>query len=351
MLHWALVQNLLIAVGSAPYVSRPHMPHQAKGYPPGIQLRLLPFGEASLQHFVYLERPEGMDMSDGEGFLAAGPAPEPMTPGELQPRGQDFSTQGQLYRAIEDGLVHLAHTLGEERLFIGPDFHQSDAPHVWPDLVPITDAAGAGRTIERIVEQGEGARGDWATAHYGRFLAVLEEYRAMREEDRSFDPAHPAVAAGVRGVEGIDPDVFISDPVTAAVSDVFNAVYDVLLQMIARYFAFGHETVEQRHILADVGITLMFVAIKPLGLLLARLPVGPGDPSVTAGANFQLAYRASFLLPHRRSAWIRFCERLDEIADATDGIQADADAAKVLDAVATGVRQVSARMADQIEPV
>jgi hypothetical protein len=35
MLHWAMVQNLLTAVGSAPYVSRPHMPHQARGYPPG----------------------------------------------------------------------------------------------------------------------------------------------------------------------------------------------------------------------------------------------------------------------------------------------------------------------------
>jgi ferritin-like protein len=59
MLPWAMVQNLLTAVGSAPYVSRPHMPHQAKGYPPGVQVRLLPFGEAALQHFVYLERPEG----------------------------------------------------------------------------------------------------------------------------------------------------------------------------------------------------------------------------------------------------------------------------------------------------
>ena len=354
MLHWALVQNLLIAVGSAPYVSRPHMPHQAKGYPPGIQLRLLPFGEASLQHFVYLERPEGMDMSDGEGFLTAGPAPEPMAPGELQPRGQDFSTQGELYRAIEEGLARLAQTLGEERLFIGPHFHQSDAPHVWPELVPITDAAGARRTIERIVEQGEGARGDWATAHYGRFLAVLEEYRAMREEDATFDPAHPAVAAGVRGVEGVDPDVFISDPVTAAVSDVFNAVYDVLLQMIARYFAFGHETSEQRHILADAGITLMFVAIKPLGLLLARLPVGRDDPSVTAGANFQLAYRASFLLPHRRSAWIRFAERLDEIAEAIDAVDASGDtgdAGGVLDGAAGNIREVSKRLAEQIEPV
>ena len=42
MLHWAVVQNLLTAVGSAPYVSRPHMPHQAKGYPPGCSFACFP---------------------------------------------------------------------------------------------------------------------------------------------------------------------------------------------------------------------------------------------------------------------------------------------------------------------
>jgi hypothetical protein len=241
--------------------------------------------------------------------------------------------------------------MGEKRLFIGPQFHQTDAPHVWPELVPITDVASARQTIERIVEQGEGARGDWATAHYGRFLAVADDYRAMAGKDPSFQPAYPAVAAGVRGVEGVEPDVYITDRGTAAVSDVFNAAYDLLLQMIARYFAFGHETDEQRHVLADVGITLMFVAIKPLGLLLARMPVGPDRPDVTAGANFQLAYRASFLLPHRRSAWIRFSERLDEIAQAIEAVNTDADAAEVLDRVAGNVRDVSKRLAEQIEPV
>jgi len=222
---------------------------------------------------------------------------------------------------------------------------------VWPELIPITDVASARRTIERIVEQGEGARGDWETAHYGRFLAVQDTYRAMTERDPAFRPAHPAVAAGVRGVEGIEPDVYITDPVTAAVSDAFNAVYDLLLQMIARYFAFGHETDEQRHVLADVGITLMFVAIKPLGLLLARLPAGADHPDVTAGTNFQLAYRASFLLPHRRSAWIRFSERLDEIAEALDAINAPPDTAEVLDRVAGNVRETSKRLTEQIEPV
>jgi Ferritin-like len=321
MLHWAVVQNLLTSVGSAPYVSRPHMPHQARGYPPGVQFRLLPFGAAALQHFVYLERPEGVEGADAEGFEVAGPPLLAMRPEEIVPRGQDFATQGHLYRSVEKGFAHLADKLGEDRLFMGPAFHQADeATFGWPDLGPITDLEGANRALERIVEQGEGATGDWATAHYGRFLTMLSDYLAMRNEDPDFEPAHPVVAAGMRGVEGIEPDVYITDPTTGGCSDLFNAVYELLLQMVARYFAFGHETPEQRKVLAHAAVGLMFQAIKPLGFLLARLPVGPDHPDVTAGANFQLPYRASFLLPHRRSAWLRFAERLDELAHFAAGL-------------------------------
>ena len=351
MLHWAMVQNLLTAVGSAPYVSRPHMPHQARGYPPGVQVRLLPFGEAALQHFVYLERPEGMDDADAEGFQPAGPPPAPMRPGEIIPRGQDFATVGHLYRSIELGLAHLAGKFGEDRLFIGPAFQQADETAFgWPDLRPITDLAGAGRAIERIVEQGEGARGDWADAHYGRFLAVLDDYRVMRMEDPVFDPAYPVVAAAVRAVEGIEPDVYISDPATGACSDLFNAVYELLLQMIARYFAFGHETPGQRQVLARTAVSLMFGAIKPLGLLLACLPVGSDHPGVTAGASFQLPYRASFLLPHRRSAWFRFAERLDELAGFADGLHPLVGADKVAP-VAGALRRAAGTMTAHIETV
>ena len=351
MLHWAMVQNLLTAVGSAPYVSRPHMPHQARGYPPGVQVRLLPFGEAALQHFVYLERPEGMAGADAEGFQPAGPPPAPMRPEEIIPRGQDFATVGHLYRSIERGLAYLAGKFGEDRLFIGPAFQQADETAFgWPDLRPITDLAGADRAIERIVEQGEGARGDWADAHYGRFLAVLDDYRVMRMEDPVFEPAYPVVAAAVRGVEGIEPDVYISDPATGACSDLFNAVYELLLQMIARYFAFGHETPGQRQVLARTAVSLMFGAIKPLGLLLARLPVGSDHPGVMAGASFQLPYRASFLLPHRRSAWFRFAERLDELAGFADGLHPLVGAGKVAP-VAGALRRAAGTMTAHIETV
>jgi hypothetical protein len=351
MLHWAVVQNLLMAVGSAPYVSRPHLPHQAGSYPPGVQLRLLPFGEVALQHFVYLERPEGVEGADAEGFERAGLPPPPMMPEEIVPRAQDFATQGHLYRSVERGFAHLTDMLGEDGLFIGPVFQQADETSFgWPDLGPIADLEGANRALERIVEQGEGATGDWEAAHYGRFLAVLRDYLAMRGEDPRFEPVHPVVAAGMRGVEGIEPDVYITDPNTGACSDLFNAVYELLLQMIARYFAFGHETPEQRQILAGAAVGLMFQAIKPLGFLLAGLPVGPDHPGLTAGANFQLPYRASFLLPHRRSAWLRFAERLDELADFAAGLHPFVGA-DVTTAVSGALRQTASNLMGHVEAV
>ena len=191
--------------------------------------------------------------------------------------------------------------------------------------------------------------GDWADAHYGRFLAVLDDYRAMRAEDPAFEPAHPVAAAALRAVEGFEPEVYISDPATGRCSDLFNAVYELLLQMIARYFAFGHETSEQRQVLAHTAVDLMFGAIKPLGLLLAALPAGPDHPDVTAGASFQLPYRASFLLPHRRSAWLRFAERLDELADFADRLQpaVGADVA----AVSGALRRAAADLTAHVETV
>jgi hypothetical protein len=36
-----------------------------------VQLDLLPFGEQAPQHFLFLERPEGMDLPDAPGFVPA----------------------------------------------------------------------------------------------------------------------------------------------------------------------------------------------------------------------------------------------------------------------------------------
>jgi hypothetical protein len=353
MLHWAMVNNLLTAIGSAPFVSRPDLPHRAKGYPPSVQFALLPFGNDALHHFVFFERPEDVPLVDVADFTPVGPSPLPMSSEELLPRGQDFDTQGQLYRSLETGLRHLADKLGEDGLFIGPPWAQATPESFgWKELVPVTDLETALVVLERIVEQGEGARGDSATSHYGRFRRILDELQELQAADPSFAPAHPVVAAVVRGLGDADPaGPLIDDPSTAAVSDLFNVVYDLILQMLCRYFAFGHETGEQSQQLAHAAVSLMFGATRPLGTLLASMPVGASMPGATAGANFQLAYKANFLLPHRRVAWIRFSERLDEAAEFAEGLALDGEAARVVAGVAGALRRILVDLSAHIEPV
>lgn len=105
MLHLALVQNLLTAVGAAPRLARPNFPMPAYTYPAGVRIELLPFGEAALRHFAFLERPEGMDVEDAEGFEAIEQAvalPHDESD-EIVPHLQGFDTIGQLYRSIQAG--------------------------------------------------------------------------------------------------------------------------------------------------------------------------------------------------------------------------------------------------------
>lgn len=47
----------------------------------------------------------------------------------------------------------------------------------------------------------------------------------------------------------------ITDVATGAVSDLFNVTYDLVLQMIVPYFAFGHESDEQLQVLADAAVS------------------------------------------------------------------------------------------------
>src|SRR5438067_2805206 len=119
MLHLALVHNLLSAIGAAPHMARPNLPAPASHYPAGVQLALLPFGEQALRHFMFLERPEGMDLADAPGLAAVGRAQPLVSERDIVPQGQDFATVGHLYRSIEAGIAGLAAKYGERWLFVG----------------------------------------------------------------------------------------------------------------------------------------------------------------------------------------------------------------------------------------
>ena len=316
MLHLALVQNLLSAVGAAPHLVRPNFPHPASHYPAGVHLALLPFGEQTLRHFMFLERPEGMDLHDADGLAAFGRAVPHMLASDIVPRGQDFATVGHMYRSIEAGFARLCAKYGEDWLFVGPERAQATQEYFgWPQLIPVTDLASAQRAIDEILEQGEGPRGHWENAHFGTFVEILDEFEAALAANRGLQPARPVLPVNVRPCDR-DVDVPLADdPVTAKVMDLFNVAYEILLQILERFFAHTNETDAQLKTLADATMGLMFGAIKPLGDLITTLPVGPSYPGANAGPSFELFYESDYLLPHRHAAWALLTERLGVAAD------------------------------------
>jgi Ferritin-like len=356
MLHLALVENLLTSIGAAPHLGRPNLPSPARYFPPGVELAFVPFGERALRHFLFLERPEGMPVEDAEGFSAVTHA-RPLTRSALDreldeesivPHPQDFATVGHLYRAIDVGFAWLSAKLGQERLFIGPSAAQAGPEAFrWPSLVKVVDLRTAHAAVDTIVEQGEGVRGNWQTAHFGRFLGVLDEYLAMRDADPQFQPARPVLVGAVREVDAGNLPL-IDDPVTARVVDLFDVVNEIVLLALTRYFAATDETDVQRKALAELAVGLMFSGIKPLGERLTRLPFGPSQPDRTAAPAFLLQPQGVALLPHRVAAWAILEERLREAATFARGIQAPPDLGlgRVADALERNASRIAGLVSD-----
>jgi hypothetical protein len=136
----------------------------------------------------------------------------------------------------------------------------------------------------------------------------------MRAANPAFDPVRPVLFATVRRCEHADAVPLIGDRVTSGCTDLFNVSYEILLQLLERYFAHTEETDAQLSTLADAAVTLMFSALKALGDLITTLPVGPEYPGRTAGPSFELFYEDDDLLPHRASAWVLLEERLRDAA-------------------------------------
>jgi hypothetical protein len=344
MIHLALVNNLLAALGGAPRLGRHNLP-QRSPYAPEIRLTLAPFSEQTLRRFLYIERPEGMDISSVAGQLDHDrPAPEGPVGPLVLPAPQAFSSVGQLYRGIEWGLRGLVDRYGEERVFVGSPTAQASTryfrlPQRMPELISVTGLASAVQAIQTIVEEGEGARGGWQRAHFGRFLEVLEAYRAMKAADPSFSPARPSVTnpyvrvprdlVGLATASGpAAPDDprgvhLIQDPTTAAVSDLFNACYAAMLQLLYRLFQHSEETDQELELLGQTSVGMMRQVLGPLGELLTSLPVGPWAPGWTAGPSFMVT-SATPVTPHKPAAWSILGERLWELAEVCGGLTAGA---------------------------
>jgi len=314
MTHLTLVGNLTVALGASPHLSRPNFPIPAGYHPAAIDLELHGFSHALVDHAIFLERPEGVEMADAPEFVPTGDYHRAAPKGMIMPTAQDYATIGHLYRGIYHGFEVLARRHGEENLFCGDVADQigpADAP--LPGLGVVTDLASAHQAIETIVEQGEGAPAHSEDSHYQKFLSVRAELEALLAQDPDFQPAFP-VARNPVSHEPRDPAnrVWITDPQAAKVLDLANSLYNMMLRLLAQ--SWGRDPGEGDH--KRLFVTLareMMSLLTPVGQYLARLPAGPEHPGVNAGVSFT-TLRDVGRLPAGRGEMRMLAERLEEIA-------------------------------------
>ena len=158
--HLAIVANLTVAVGGRPHFGRPAFPVAPGYFPSGVAVRLTGFGPETLDHFIFLERPQGEAGVDAPSFEQDDYVREQAQPG-LMPSAQDYATIGHLYDAIRANVTALDRRLGRSAVFLGDAGSQIGSAVIDLEGVePITCLADAKRAIDVVVEQGEGSSGD-----------------------------------------------------------------------------------------------------------------------------------------------------------------------------------------------
>lgn len=322
MEHLALVNNIITAVGGAPYFNHPNFP-----MPPGYtdyDLALERLNHRTMDRFIAFESPEGQN--DPIKLPEGNPAPVPV----------DFNSIGQLYGEILRAMKEFPG--GESALFIGPQGSQLDGSQLmltFPrkgqlggvyglTIFAVTDMATAQQAIELIVEQGEGSFDDSHeliaeidpndVSHFERFSEIRAQMEGI-DEDRI---SHPVVKNPVLFEKNHGPE---STLVTAAPAReamaVFNAAYEITLLLLMRLFFHTDESEEELEALREVAFfPMMTMMIRPIGEILVTLPAFEDGTKGNAGPSFE-TFRSTNFLPHKAAAWQALSERLEELADAT----------------------------------
>ena len=341
--HLAIVSNILSSLGAPAHFGRQNFPIPAGYHPAGVVVKLAPFNVETLDHFVFLERPETVELADGTGFAPVHNYVRSLKADRLMSATMDYATVGQLYAAIEGGIRKLAAEFGDDRLFVGDSAHQ-----IGPDVIAMSNlkvvrcASSACEAIDAIVRQGEGSDPDEAGSHYQRFLAIREEYRSLLAARPDFHPGRPATHNPVmRRPPDPEGKLWIDAEPAAALLDLGNALYNHCLRCLA--LAYGGVDVASRRALVEAGIALMRL-LTPVASRLTALPASTSEVRCTAGLSFA-TLRSSAMLPAEPGGVAAIVERLAQIAAHSRGLsEADPALAELLDPLVRGVEGIIERL-------
>jgi CDGSH-type Zn-finger protein/uncharacterized Fe-S cluster protein YjdI len=311
--HLTAVWNITSALGGAPRFNRGNFPLDPGELPAGVVVKLAPFSENVLQHFIHLERPVGSKEPDGQGF-----APEldfsrnpPKT--RLTPMATDYETVGAFYECLGNALREFADRVGEDVAFCGDrNLQLSPAELELGGAKPVICLKTALQAFTAIVEQGEGAPLHNQGSHFQKFVAIREELAALKAKNPTFEPAFPAAINPVyRPPIRKEGRVWIQDEEAAVTVDLANTAYTLMLRLMAHSYAVPRPSPE-KSLAVDLALGAMR-AVTHLAEHAARLPSGPSNPHCNAGMSFA-ALRDASALPPGPSARRFFTERFAELA-------------------------------------
>jgi CDGSH-type Zn-finger protein/uncharacterized Fe-S cluster protein YjdI len=329
--HLTAVWNITAALGGSPRFGRMNFPLDPGALPANIVVRLAPFSDAVLQHFIYLERPNCSDVEDSAEFRPDFSFTRGITTPRVTPMPIDYETVGAFYENLSANLRAFVDRVGEKAAFCGDRNLQISRKEIdFQGCDPVICSITALKAFDAIVTQGEGAAAENADSHYCRFLSIREELQRLKAANPSFEPAHPAAVNPVlRKPVRTGHRVWLENEDTAATVDIANTAYMLMLRLISHAYLIPRPH-PAKALCVDIALGLMR-AMTPLAERAARMPAGPTNPGCNGGMSFT-ALRDSAPLPPGASSDRFFLERLRELLAGARAL-AGQDDARVAQAV------------------
>jgi CDGSH-type Zn-finger protein/uncharacterized Fe-S cluster protein YjdI len=339
--HLAAVWNITSALGATPRFGRLNFPLDPGILPASIMVKLAPFNEAVIQHFVHLERPTDSDEAEGAGFEAEFKFKRGTQNIRITPMAMDYETVGVFYATMEHRLKAFAAEHGDDGAFCGdPQLQLGPTELDLTGAQPVVCIKTALAALNSIVEQGEGAPGHSENSHFAKFAQIRSELAELVKANPSFQPAFPsAVNPVLRPPVRATGRVWIEDEEAAKTVDAANTGYALMLRLLAYSYAVPRGS--EKGLVVGLAIDLMRT-VALLGDRAARLPAGPSNPHCNAGVSFT-ALRDAAPFAHGVAARRFFTERFTELAAATALLDASdprvAQATRLMDGLAARARK------------
>jgi hypothetical protein len=312
MIHFLVINNIIMATGQAFYLPNIDFGTVNSQLPVPVDFCLEAFGRGSLQRFIVLEHPYDLvrDIAGNSSFATTEDS-------SLYP----FGSLSELYSAIREAIQRIPDVIivesgrggGEHHLFMRESVN---ATH--PDYqLEVDDVTSAVFAIDFVTEHGEGnvlasvLPGE--ESHFDTFLRIsdllaLERATGPGGRQMPWNPAYPVMRNPTLAAGKPASDLVTNQEARAAI-ELFNRSYAIIMQLMVQHFGLTPDKSLRRSRLMNAALDLMTGVLRPLGEHIVTLP--SGRPGRTAGPSFEMDQEVPFVArPDVATKWLgaRFAE-------------------------------------------